>query len=98
MGIAGCKGTFTAFVLDAEIPASSRNGALETLGAQLDFEKDTLSLIRHGVWAPLRVNEMGQYILSVVEFGKRASAFRSETESRGLVFRVVVIGETAGFV
>ena len=43
VGIAGCKGTFTAFVLDADIPALLRKGALDALGAQLNFEKDTLS-------------------------------------------------------
>ena len=70
MGVAGRKGAFTAFVLDAGIPALLRKGALEALGAQLDFEKDTLSLLRHGICAPLRVNAMGHYIVSVVEFGR----------------------------
>ena len=42
VGIAGRKGTFTAFAMDAEIPALLRKGALEALGAQLDFAKDAL--------------------------------------------------------
>ena len=42
VGIAGHKGAFTAFALDAEIPSLLRKGALEALGAQLDFDEDTL--------------------------------------------------------
>ena len=70
VGIAGRRGVSAAFALDAESPAFLRKGALEALGAQLDFEKDVLSLTRHGATAPLKVNEMGRYILSVVEFGR----------------------------
>ena len=70
VGVAGRKGTFAAFVLDADIPALLRKGALEALGAQLDFDKDMLSLLRHGVRVPLGVNAMGHYIVSVVEFGR----------------------------
>ena len=69
VGIAGCKGAFAAYALGAETPALLCKGALEALGAQLDFEKDTLSPLRHGVRVPLRVNAMGHYIVSVVEFG-----------------------------
>ena len=69
-GTVGRKGASTASALDAEIPAFLRKESLEALGAQLDFEKDVLSSMRHGVMAPLRVNEMGHYISSVVEFGK----------------------------
>ena len=58
---AGCVGAFTAFVLKAEIPALSRKGALEVLGAQLDFVKDTLSLKKQGVTVPLKVNEMVEF-------------------------------------
>ena len=70
VGIAGRKGTFTAFVMDAEIPALLRKGALEALGAQLDFAKDTLLLERHGICVPLGLNAMGHYIMSVAEFGR----------------------------
>ena len=69
-GIAGCTGAFTAFALDDEIPALLRKSALEASGAQLDFETDVLSLMRHGAKVPLEVNGMGHYILSAVEFGK----------------------------
>ena len=80
MGIAGCKGAFTAFVLDAEIPAVLCKGELESLGAQLDFEKDTLSLLRRGVCVPLGVNAMGHYIVSVVEFGRGSEVAASYFE------------------
>ena len=42
VGIAGRKGAVAAFALEAEIPALQCKGALEALGAQLDFEKDTV--------------------------------------------------------
>ena len=45
VGIAGRRGAFTAFVMDAEIPALLRKGALDALGAQLDFGKGALSLL-----------------------------------------------------
>ena len=53
---AGRKGSFTAFVMDAEIPALLRMGALEAPGTQLDFAKDTLLLDRRGVCVPLGLN------------------------------------------
>ena len=69
-GIAGRKGAFTASVLDAESPALLRKGALEALGAQLDFERDELSLLGRGVKVPFNVAASGHYTLSVVELGK----------------------------
>ena len=57
-------------MLDAEIPVLLRKESLEALGAQLDFEKDVLPPMRHAVTAPLRVNETGHCLSSVVEFGK----------------------------
>ena len=56
--------------MDAEIPALLRKGALEALGAQLDFAKDALFLERRGICVPLGLNAMGHYVMSVVEFGK----------------------------
>ena len=37
VGVAGSKGKFTAFALDADIPVSLRKGASETAGGRLDF-------------------------------------------------------------
>ena len=100
-GVAESKGTFTDFALDADIPASSQKGALEALGAQLDFEEDALSLLRHGLRAPLRVNAMGHYIVSVVEFGRGPAVAASHFEwSDGgcLPGDWPGSGETTGFV
>ena len=80
VGVAGCKGACAAFVLGAEIPALVCEEALEALGAQLDFEKDTLSRLRHGVRVPLRVNAMGHYVVSVVEFGRGPNLAASRFE------------------
>ena len=70
MGIAGCRGAFTDFVLDADIPALLCKGALEALGGQLDFERDILAMREHGVDVPLSANEMRHYSLSVAAAGK----------------------------
>ena len=70
VGIAWGEGAFAGFVLDADIPALLRKGVLGSLGGQLDFERDILSIRTHGVNVPLNVNEMGRYVLSAVEFGK----------------------------
>ena len=70
VGNTGREGAFAALALDAEIPTFLRKGALEALGDQLDFENDVLSPWRHGVRGPLNANEMGHYVLSVVEFSK----------------------------
>ena len=69
-GIPGRRGAVAAFVLDADIPALLREGALEALGGQLDFEHDSVTLRKHGVEVPLGVNEMGHYVLSVAQCGK----------------------------
>ena len=47
-----------------------RKGALDALGAQLDFAKDALLLERRGVCVPLGLNAMGHCIMSVAEFGR----------------------------
>ena len=59
VGIAGRRDPFTALVLEADIAALLRKGALEALGGHLDFLRDV----------PLMVHEMGHYVLSVVAFG-----------------------------
>ena len=70
VGIPGCKGASAASVLDAEIPALLRKGALGAPGGHLDLERDISTIPKRSVRVPLRVNEMGHYVLSVVEFGK----------------------------
>ena len=66
VGVAGSKGNFPAFALEADIPALLREGAVEALGRPPDFSRDVSTLIK-------RVNRMGHYILFVVDFGKDPS-------------------------
>ena len=72
-GVAGSKGMFIAFVLDADIPALLRKDAVEALGGQLDFSRDSSVLLKEGVASPLRANMLGDYNLCVVDFGAGAS-------------------------
>ena len=51
-GIAGNKGKFAAFALDADIPALLREGAAEESGSQLDVSRDPLVLLKQGVTIP----------------------------------------------
>ena len=57
----------TAFVLDGDIPALLRKGAMEALGGRLDLFHASLLIRQQGVQIPLRVNMAGRYILSVVD-------------------------------
>ena len=68
MRIAGCKGAFAAFVLDADIRSLLREGALEALGGQLDSCCDVVSLRKQGVDLSLELSHVGRHILSVVAF------------------------------
>ena len=47
VGIAGNKGEFAAFALEADIPALLRKGALEARGGRLDFSRDISTLRNH---------------------------------------------------
>ena len=73
-GVAGAKGNFAAFVLDADIPALSHRGASEALGGQLGFSRDSSTSGLRGGGDPLKVNDMENYILSVVGPRPRFSA------------------------
>ena len=44
VGVAGRKGAFAASVLEADIPALPRKGALESLGGWLGRERDILTI------------------------------------------------------
>ena len=59
VGVAGFKGTFTAFVLDSDIPALLSKGALESLRGRLDFAQHTLTLGTKGKVIPLQMSDMG---------------------------------------
>ena len=45
-----------------------RKGALETLRGRLDFVRDILTIRNRGADIPMKVNELGRYVLSVVAF------------------------------
>ena len=62
--------------LEVDIPAVSRQSALEAVGGQLDFPIDILTLHRRGVDFLLGVSRMGRRALSVVDFGKGCSEKR----------------------
>ena len=48
VGIAGIKGEFTPSVLDADIPALLRKGAMEASGGQLEPPRDIWALQKRG--------------------------------------------------
>ena len=89
VGIAGSKGTFTAFVLDADIPALLRKGALEALAGQLDFARNALTLGSRGVEIPLQVNDAGHYILSVANFHETPARYGAPSDLFCLPCRAV---------
>ena len=90
-GIAGPKGAFTDFALDAEIPALLRKGALEALRGRSDFSRGTPTLGSRGVGIPPKVNDMGHYILSVVNFEwRRGGVERSPNFSASRVERACI--------
>ena len=68
VGFAGCRGVSTALVLEADIPALLRTGALGALGGQFNCERDISTIRNHGADTPLKAHEMGHYVLSVVAF------------------------------
>ena len=61
VGIAGNKGMFSAFALEADIPAVLRKGAYGAPCVQLDFSRDISTLRRKGVVIPLGVNRVGLF-------------------------------------
>ena len=72
VGVVGIKGTSTAFVLGSDIPALMSKGALESLRGRLDFAQHALALGTTGKVIPLKMSDMGHYILSVADFPSRA--------------------------
>ena len=65
----GAWGTFTALALGLDIPAILREGALGALGGRLDFSYDASTRWKRGLDIPLKVNQMGHDVLSVVALG-----------------------------
>ena len=69
VGIAGRRGAFAAYAMEADIPASLRKGALEAVGGRSDSARDARAIRNHGVDIHQRVGEMGLCVLNVVAFG-----------------------------
>ena len=80
VGIAGCRGTFTALARETDIPPALREGAPGTLGGQLGSSCQVLAPGKRGVDIPLHVNQMGRCVLSVVAFGDGPSTSGGGTE------------------
>ena len=90
VGIAGNRGMFTAFALEAEIPALLREGVMEALGGKSNFLRGSLNLPRQGAQKRLGVNRVGRYILSVVDFRKDPSRSASRCpEASASLFHLV---------
>ena len=62
--LAGKKGVIRASIVQGDAPLLVSRSALKTLGASLDFAKDTLRLF--GQEVPLQVNLAGQYVVHLV--------------------------------
>ena len=74
VGIAGDRGEFPTFSLEADIPALLFTGALESLGGHLDFLRKILCLGKVGIQVPLKVTRMGRYPLSAASLPGEGSA------------------------
>ena len=71
VGVAGGPGKCTAYLLDAGIPASSRKGASEARGRQVDSPCSVLTLRKQGVDVLSESGGMGRYVWSAASIGKR---------------------------
>ena len=71
VGIAGNGGSFTAFVLRADIPGLLRKGAAGGLCRQLDLSGNVSTLGPQGVDTPMKVNCMGHHVLGAMTLRER---------------------------
>ena len=69
LGIAGNRTKFTAFAVEADIPALLRKGAMGALGGQLVVSRDISTLRKQGADNPTRLDNLGPDVLSAVSFG-----------------------------
>ena len=92
IAFAGCTGQFMAYVVDAEIPALSGKGALETLGAHLNFRQRVLTLEALGADIPLKVSAVGHYLLDVADFPERAPTPTLKCGNFGMERRMMHLG------
>ena len=71
VGIAGGHGETATSLLDADIRALLRRGALGSLVGQLELPRDNLRLGRLGIETPLAGEGMGRYALTAASFGEK---------------------------
>ena len=67
-GIAGSREKFTASAAEADISALLRKGASVGFGGQPDCSRDISSCRKQGVASPLKVHQVGHYVLRAVAF------------------------------
>lgn len=67
VGINGCNGKIDAAVIKGPAPLLLSRSTMKSLGAELSFTNDSLSL-RGGEARPLSTNASGQYIINIMEF------------------------------
>ena len=89
IAIVGHTGHFTAYVVDADIPALSGKEALETLGGHLNLCERVLTLESLGAGIPLEMSPAGHYLLNVVDFPESTGAGMSDARNGGNARRVV---------
>ena len=69
--IAGKQGTIRASVVQGTAPLLISRSALKTLGAQMNFKEDTLTILNLPP-VPLQTNSAGQYVIDVLGDSHRA--------------------------
>ena len=67
VGINGCNGKIDAAVIKGPAPLLLSRSTMKSLGAELSFANDSLSL-RGGEARPLSTNASGQYVIDIMEF------------------------------
>ena len=67
-GIAGSRGKFAPSATEKDISALLRRGALGGLGGRSNPFRDISSLRKQGEAIPLKVHQMGHYVLRVIAF------------------------------
>ena len=70
VSLAGKKGLVRAAVIRGRAPLLLSRPALKTLQATMDFAKDRLCLFDGETSIAMQINEAGQYVIPVAEFGE----------------------------
>ena len=68
--LAGRRGIVRAAVIKGKAPLLMSRPALKKLGATMDFAADKLKVFKDGTTIDMLVNEAGQYMIPVADFGE----------------------------